>query len=112
MVPEVNQSQVRSNTFNGSPKKNAALFGSSKYSGGSSVGLVATCKKSTKPTKISACHSRSHLLELLLGIALEHLVLHRLPDQGMQLDEARRHADLGDIARPRQVDREFADRMR
>src|SRR5436190_5100412 len=112
MVPEANQSQVRSKTLNGSPKKNAALFGSSKYSGGKSVGLVATYQKARKAMNSPNCQRRSALLELLLGIALEHFILHGAPDQGMQLDEARREADLGDVARPRQIDGEFADRMR
>src|SRR6267143_3051080 len=112
MVPEVNQSHVRSSTLNGSPKKKAALCGLSKYIGGRSVGLVATCQKSTNPTKISTCQTRSQLLELLLGIAFEDLFLHRVPDLRVQLDEAWRQPDLGDIARPRQVDGEFADRVR
>src|SRR5258708_14668779 len=79
--------------------------------GGSSVGLVETCQNASKPTRSRSCQTRSILVELL-GIALQHFFLHRMPDERMQLDEARREADLGDVPRSRQVDREFADRMR
>src|SRR6202008_3680001 len=101
MVPVANHSQIRWKTFTGSPKKNAALFGSSKYSGGRSVGLVAIYQKRSSAAASSACQSRSALVELLPGIALQHLLLHRMPDQRVQLDEARRQADLGDVARAR-----------
>src|SRR5215831_17977564 len=43
------------------------------------------------------------------GIAFQNLVLHLVPDLRVQLDEARREADLVDVARPRQVDRVLTD---
>src|SRR6266545_4818804 len=100
---------MRSRTLSGSPKKNAALCGLSKYIGGSNVGLVATCQKAIKTRNSATCQRRNALL-LLLGIAFQHFVLHCAPDQGMELDEARREADLGDVAWARQVDRELAYR--
>src|SRR5688500_14676391 len=102
---------MRPNTLSGSPKKNAARLGSSKYSGGSSEGLVPTCQMTNRPPSRPACHRRS-LMALLLRIAFEHLGLHRAPDLGMQLEVARREPDLGHVARPRQVDRIGADRPR
>src|SRR5215213_2753858 len=111
MLPELNHTQMRSSTSSGSPKKNAALCGLSKYIGGSSVGLVATYQSSMSAPKSPSCHRRKALM-LLPGIALEHFGLHRAPDQRVQLDEARRKTDLRDIARPREVDLELADRMR
>src|SRR5450755_4449675 len=48
----------------------------------------------------------------LLAISGKHLFAQHRPDRLVQLDEARRRADLGDVARPLQVDRELADRMR
>src|SRR5688572_31049603 len=111
MKPEENQSTMRPATLSGSPKKKAALFGSSKYSGGSSVGLVRTYQATSSAANSANCQMRSALLPLT-GIALQHFFLHRTPDQAVQLDEARRQADLGHVARPRQVDDELADRVR
>src|SRR5829696_2796157 len=110
MLPELNHTQMRSSTSSGSPKKNAALCGLSKYIGGSSVGLVATYQNSSSAANSATCQKRKALM-FLPGIALEHFGLHRAPDQRVQLDEARREADLGHIARPRQIDLELADRM-
>src|SRR5688572_22667406 len=101
MSPLANQFQMRPSTLSGSPKKNAARFGSSKYSGGRSVGLVPTCQTANRQASNSACQTRRALVSLLLRIAFQHLLLHRMPDLSVQLDEARRQADLRDIARAR-----------
>src|SRR5713101_2098124 len=53
----------------------------------------------TKARNSTTCQRLNPLL-LLLGIAFQHFVLHCAPDEGMELDEARREADLGDVARP------------
>src|ERR1044072_8384392 len=111
MAPEANQSQMGSNTLSRSPTKKAALWGLSKYSGGSKVGLVPTCQTTRTAAKRPSCHQR-RLLLALAGIALEHFGLHGVPDLRMELDEARRQPHLGHIPRPRQVDRELADRVR
>src|SRR5687768_13616683 len=110
MSPPANQSQMRASTLSGSPKMKAARLGSPKYSGGSSVGLVATCQKTNTPASSASCQKRNApLLTLLLRIALEHLGLHRVPDLRMQLQVARREPHLGDVARSRQVDAVVAD---
>ena len=44
-------------------------------------------------------------------MGLHDFGLQRLPNQRVQLDKARRHAGLRDVARARQIDGEFADRM-
>src|SRR5687768_145613 len=89
----------------------AARFGSPKYSGGSSVGLVATCQKMNTPASSASCQKRNApLLTLLLRIAFQHLGLHRMPDLGVQFQVARREPHLGHVARPRQVDAVVADR--
>ena len=49
---------------------------------------------------------------LALRIALQHFRFQHVPDCFVQFDKARQHPDLGNVARPRQVDRELADRMR
>lgn len=46
----------------------------------------------------------------MLRVALEHFIAQHAPDARMQVDEAGVVANLGHIARARQVDREFADR--
>src|SRR5437879_13604262 len=81
--------------------------------GGSRVGLVATCQIASKPMNSTTCQKRrAPLWLLLLRIALENLVFHRAPDQAMQLDEARREANLRHVAGPCQVDLVSADRTR
>src|SRR6266446_634004 len=81
--------------------------------GGSRVGLVATCQIASKPMNSTTCQKRrAALWLLLLRIALENLVFHRAPDQAMQLDEARREANLRHVAGAWQVDLVSADRPR
>src|SRR5947199_6687323 len=59
------------------------------------------------------CHTHSlDLLPLLARIALQHLFLHGMPDEPMELDEARREADFRDIPWARQIDLKLADRPR
>src|SRR3546814_11175855 len=47
-----------------------------------------------------------------LCIALDNLFLHGSPDFAVQARETGSVADFGNLARPRQVDTEIADRMR
>src|SRR5512142_2377264 len=101
-MPEENHSQTRRATFCGSPKKKAALLGSSKYSGGRSVGLVPTYHTPSTAASSTSCQTRMRLMPLA-RIALENLLLHRVPDERMQLDEARRQPHFGHVARTRQV---------
>src|ERR1041384_2200315 len=103
---------MRPRTFSGSPKKNAARLGSSKYRGGSSVGLVPTCQTAKTAASNSSCQSRRSLLLFLLLITLEHFRLHRAPNLRVQLEIARHETDLGHVAGPRQIDLVFADRSR
>src|SRR6266403_5873505 len=81
--------------------------------GGSRVGLVATCQIASSTTNSTTCQKRRAALLLpLLCIAFENLVFYRAPDQAMELDEARREANLGHVAGTRQVDLVTADRPR
>src|SRR3954465_3656240 len=112
MVPLENHTHVRSKTLSGSPKKNAALFGSAKKTGGKRGGAVPTYQSSRNATKRSSCHTLSQRLLELAGIAFQHFLAHGMPNEAVQLDEAGRQPDLCHVARPRQVDGELADRMR
>src|SRR5687767_8527728 len=98
MSPPANQSQMRASTLSGSPKMKAARLGSPKYSGGSSVGLVATCQKTNTPASSASCQKRSVvLLALLLGITLQYFRLHGMPNLCVQLEVMRGEAHLGDV---------------
>src|SRR5487761_2263922 len=112
MLPELNHSQMRSSTFCGSPKKNAALSALSKYIGGSSVGLVSAYQTKKHTASTISWYSRSLTLALLLDITLQHLFLHGVPDLRMQLEEARRQAYLRHVARTLQIDPVLADGVR
>src|SRR6476659_271235 len=110
-----NQVQMRPKILTGSPKKNAAWRSLSNMKLGSRPGVVSRCQTTNTATSKPACHRRRYFIascRKLLPIAGEHLLAQDRPDRLVQLDEARRRAHLGDVARPRQVDRELADRMR
>src|SRR5579864_917584 len=112
-----NQSQMRPKTFSGSPKKKAAWRSLSNMKLGSRPGAVSTYQTTRITTSSPSCQARRNFMRLrscrqLLPIAGQHLFAQHRPDRLVQLDEARRRAHLGDVARPRQVDRELADRMR
>jgi hypothetical protein len=63
---------------------------------------VPICQRTNTPARSSACHNHSHLVPLLLRIALEHFRFHGVPDFGVQLEIPRREAYLGDVfGRPR-----------
>ena len=114
-----NQAQMRPKIFSGSPKKNAAWRSFSNMKLGSRPGVVSRCQ-TTKTATSSAglpdpqvSHSAAtSLMPRAAGGSPQHLFAQHRPDRPVQLDEARRRAHLGDVARPRQVDRELADRMR
>ena len=108
-----NQVQIRPKILTGSPKKNAAWRSFSNMKFGSRPGVVSRCQttntadQQARLPEAKVFHARE-----LLAIAGEHFLAQHRPDRLVQLDEARRRAHLGDVARPRQVDRELADRMR
>src|SRR5689334_23338818 len=101
-------------TCNGRPKKNAIRFA---YASSTTPGVVRPYQTTNATARIATCHSASRprptrASPLALRIALQHFGFQHVPDGFVQLDEARRQANLRDIARPRQVDGEFTDRMR
>src|SRR6478672_3837843 len=115
-----NQVQMRPKILTGSPKKNAAWRSFSNIKFGSRPGVVSRCQTTNTATSRPACQRRRYFIASvsvascreLLAIAGEHFLAQHRPDRLVQLDEARRRAHLGDVARSRQVDRELADRMR
>src|SRR4029079_8720288 len=110
-----NQVQIRPKIRTGSPKKNAAWRSFSNMKLGSRPGVVSRCQTTNTATSSPACQRRRYFMPScreLLAIAGEHFLAQHRPDRLVQLDEARRRAHLGNVARPRQVDRELADRMR
>src|SRR5438552_13004355 len=98
-----NHDQMRPATATGSPKKKAAFS------------LVDnSCQVTRSRTSTASCHARSMRisggLPQLLGVALEDFIAQHRPDLPVQLHEAWMRADFGDVARTRQVDREFTHR--
>src|SRR6201991_3240481 len=119
MAPLVkNHATMREKILTGSPKKNAACWSFSNMIGGISPGSVLTCQSTKIAISRPACQRRRCFMNVLwssselLLIALEHLFAQHAPDRLVQFDESRRHAHLGHVTRAREVDREFADRMR
>src|SRR5471030_1610966 len=108
MLPELNHSQIRSSTFCGSPKKNAALSALSKYIGGSNVGLVSAYQRRKDTTSTISWYSRSLPLALLLDISFQHLFLHGVPDLRMQFHKSGRQTDFRHVARALKIDLVFA----
>src|SRR4249919_3097647 len=105
-----NQVQMRPKILTGSPKKNAAWRSFSNMKFGSRPGVVSRCQATNTATSRPACQTRKYFMAScgeLLAIAGEHFLAQHRPDRLVQLDEARRRAHLGDVARPRQVDREL-----
>src|SRR6516165_2423944 len=117
-----NHAQMRPKILIGSPKKNAACWSFSKKKFGNSPGVVSKYQTTKTTTRSANCQTRSLSIERsltarpscreLLAVPGKHFFAQHRPDRLVQLDEARRRAHLGDVARPRQVDRELADRMR
>src|SRR5512134_2169633 len=120
----MNQSQMRTKIRTGSPKKNAACRSFSNMNGGISPGFVIACQKRNTATRTSSCQSRRvrgagfrwfHMRagtgvsgrQLLLRVPLQDLFAQHVPDRLVQVDEAGRDAHLGDVARPREIDREL-----
>src|SRR5580765_4785294 len=116
----MNHCQIRSKIFSGSPKKNAAWRSFSNTKVGKRPGVVSRCQTTKTTTSSPTCQRRRYLMprrpgsscRKLLPGAGKHLLAQHVPDRLVQLHEARRRSHLGDVARPRQVDRELADRMR
>src|SRR4030095_3918153 len=126
-----NQFQIRARILTGSPKKNFASFSLLKKMGGTSPGLVMTYQTTKSTTRTPACQIRRFRAlgriafqivirapavspscgPLLLRVALEHFLPQHVPYSLVQFDKARSDAHLGNITRPWQVDREFADRV-
>src|SRR5215467_2112409 len=100
MSPELNQPAIRPSTLSGSPNRKAARFGSLNQNGGTMPGTASTCQSRNSPSSSSNCQTRSALVLLLLRIAFQHLGFHRAPNLPVQIDEARRESNLGDVARP------------
>src|SRR6187399_1718193 len=122
-APVTNQAHTRPKIFSGSPKKKAAWRSFSNRNGGSRPGAVSTCHSTKIATSRPSCQARRlpgrglmnfHMASggQLLLIALDDLVAQHRPDRLVQLDEARRGAHLGDVARALEVDAELADRVR
>src|SRR5471032_2604954 len=108
--PVQNQSTMAQRILIGSPKKNAAWLSRSKKNGGTIPGVVKACHNSTSPAKTANCRLRNRISgDLLLLIGLQHFFLHGAPDLLVKVEEGRRHADLGHVARPGKVDLEVAD---
>src|SRR5690606_277145 len=116
-----NQAQMRWKITSGSPKKKAAWRSLSNRKGGMSPGAVSACHTPNTTTSTPSCQTRRlrmfglirrhmvnvHLRSQLLPIALQHLFAQHVPDRLVQLDEARRGAHLGHVARAVKVDMEF-----
>src|SRR4051812_28919588 len=106
MEPVVNQVTRRLATPRGSPKKK-----------GDSHSRVVSSHHRKMPPKRSSSRAAT-ITPRLRGsrasarIALQDLPPQHLPDRGVQLQEPLRHADLGDLARPLQVDLELRDGVR
>src|SRR5947207_7085313 len=124
-APVTNQDQMRPKIFSGSPKKNAAWRSSAKRNGGTRPGAVSTCQARNTATSTASCHTRRLRVEgliafhigggsgrELLAVALQHFFAQHVPDGLVQLDEARRDAHFGDVARAFEIDTELADGMR
>ena len=75
----------------------------------------ARTRTRTPPPSSSAC-ADARAIARVSAARLAHSPSALLPSASarsrVQLDEARRHPDLGHVARPRQIDRELADRVR
>src|SRR6478672_4780264 len=116
----MNHCQIRSKIFSGSPKKKAAWRSFSNTKVGRRPGVVSRCQTMNTTASRPTCQTRRYFMTRrvwssrreLLPVAGEHLLAQHVPDRLVQLDEARRRSHLGHVARPRQVDRELADRMR
>ena len=104
----MNQFQMRARILTGSPKKNAACRSFSNMNGGISPGLVITYQNDEhrdqhqhlpEPQRFLAGSERvPHRHrgrrrrsggQLLLRIALQHLIAQHVPDRLVQVDEAR-----------------------
>src|SRR4051812_888585 len=110
ILPEMNQSTSRCNTTSGSPKKNGDItpIRVNPYQASRSAPSSAAChghieRGATATTRRSAFGS---------GMRHHDLLLQRLPDLGMQRDEARVHSNLGNVARPGQIDCKLRHRAR
>src|SRR5664279_1879270 len=113
--PVTNQAQTRAKILSGSPKKNAAWRSFSNTKFGRRPGVVSRCQTTKTARSRPACQKRRCFIASrreLLAVARQHFFAQHRPDRLVQLDEARRRADFGHVARPRKVDRELADRMR
>src|SRR5664279_1925437 len=102
-----NHCQMRSKIFKGSPKKNAAWRSFSNMKFGNRPGVVSKYQTTKMTTSRASCQRRRNFMAAgrscgeLLPVAGEHLFAQHVPDCLVQLDEARRRANLGDVARAR-----------
>src|SRR5689334_407925 len=110
ILPETNQSASRRSTMSGSPKKNGDSTSKrvNRYQAVNTAPSSARCQGHIARWGALA----SSLLSIGAGVSHHDFLLEGLPDPRMQLDETRIEADLGDVARTRQIDRELADRTR
>src|SRR3546814_19213098 len=104
--PDENQRQIRSATPTGLPKKN----------GGTSSVSVSSHHRNTLPNRIPTRQAKTTWRffgsNTVAGIAFQHLSLQNVPDRRMQLQEALRHANFGNLPWPVQVDVKLGDRSR
>src|SRR5690242_18588186 len=108
ILPDTNQSISRCTTSSGSPKKNGDSTSArvSPYHARNNAASNARCHGHIA-RRWSAASSASAFSS---GMRHHHLLLEGMPDFRVQRHEARIEANLGHVARPRQIDRELGHR--